>query len=404
MKKTRAWLYGIAGVLGGLALTLHTAQPAIAQPCFAAADPDPFFAAPGDIGDFAPGDVIDSKGMPPIPALPGVGVTLVKFRSSDSHGNPIAATTTVLTPPWRAPGSPLISYQAFINSLGSQCGVSKAIYSGDLASGIREVPMFNLWLDRGITIALPDHLGPTFAYGAAKLGGQITLDGIRAVQRDPQFGVANAPTVLAGYSGGGMTTGWAAALQPSYAPDLHLAGAAFGGAPENLVEMMSGIGYSAHPAFGLAFAAAIGLEREYPTELPISEHLNALGRDIEAQMSNSCVGQLLALGAGHSVTDFATDTTLADDPSVLDVLNQNSLDQYPGTPAIPIFEWHSPNDPLLPVDAIERTDGRWCAAGVPVTTLQFPIGEHLTTAVFGFPEALAWIESRISGVPAPSNC
>lgn len=37
-----------------------------------------------------------------------------------------------------------------------------------------------------------------------------------------------------GYSGGAAAIGWAAALQPSYAPDINLAGAAHGGTPANL--------------------------------------------------------------------------------------------------------------------------------------------------------------------------
>lgn len=73
--------------------TTATAEPLYPQP-----DPDPFYAAPADLGAHQPGDVLDVRAMPPVPLFPGATVTLVKFRSTDSHGGPIAATTTILTP------------------------------------------------------------------------------------------------------------------------------------------------------------------------------------------------------------------------------------------------------------------------------------------------------------------
>ncbi|RMI31429.1 lipase family protein [Nocardia stercoris] len=408
MASTRAVVHGLAGAFGGLALVLQPIGPATASAdatdvAYAAPDPDPFYSTPGNIGDYEPGDVIDSRPMPAVVSLPGIAATLVKFRSNDSHGNPIAATTTVLTPPNHTAGAPLISYQAFINSLGAQCAISHSIYNGDPANGVRELPTFNVWLQRGFTVALPDHLGPDLAYGAARLGGQITLDGIRAVQRLPQLGLAGSPTVMAGYSGGGMTTAWAAAMQPTYAPELHLAGAAIGGAPENMEEMLRGIGTGPNEALGLAMAAAVGLDREYPDRMHLASVLNPNGRSAMSEMANACMGQLIALGAWHSIPEY-TSSSLIDDQDVIGVLRDNSLDFYDGIPSTPIFEWHSPFDPLLPIDAIQRTNGRWCAAGNPVLSLQLPIPEHLVTFAAGFPEAMGWIESRLNGTPAPSNC
>lgn len=92
------------------------------------------------------------------------------------------------------------------------------VAAGDPNLVVREAPAWNVLLQRGWTLALPDHLGPRFAYGAAKLGGQITLDGIRAVQRVPDLRVEHSPVAMAGYSGGGMATAWAAALAATYAP------------------------------------------------------------------------------------------------------------------------------------------------------------------------------------------
>ncbi|MEC3956361.1 lipase family protein [Nocardia sp. CDC153] len=391
--------------LGALpVLLVLAAAPVGASPLYPTPDPDPFYAAPPDIGAAAPGEVLAVRAMPPLPLFPGVSVSLVKFRSTNSAGDPIAATTTVLRPANAIPGAPLLSYQHIINGLGTQCAVSHVLYTQDPNLAVREAPVLNGLLLRGWSIALPDHLGPTIAYGAARLGGLITLDGIRAVQRVREFGLQTSPVALLGYSGGGMATSWAAALQPQYAPELHLVGAAEGGVPMNLVKMIEGLGYQHHPVFGLALAAAIGLEREYPDQLPVSDNMNAAGIAARNAIANGCTNDILVAGAGHSVLDFAASTSLVSDPRARRVVEDNSIELFDGVPGIPIFEWHAPQDALIPVDAIDNTMRHYCAAGLPVESELFPSPDHLTTAVLGAPTAINWIDARFRGEPAPSNC
>ncbi|WUD69744.1 lipase family protein [Nocardia sp. NBC_00508] len=390
-------------MLGGVALALLLTTTVPAEPVYPRPDPDPFYNAPADLAARQPGDVLDVRAQPPLAMFPGATVTLVEFRSTDSHGAPIAATTTVITPFGHPPDGPLLSYQHFINALGAECAVSHMLYSGDL-NLTTTGSMLNVVLAQGWSVALPDHLGPRFAFGAARLGGQITLDGIRAVQRLPQLGVGHSRVVMAGYSGGGMTTGWAAALQPSYAPELEIAGAAVGGAPMNLATMARALGLDPHPAFGLAMAAAIGLEREYPDQVPTSSHLSPRGLEVRDAMANSCTNDILAVGTGGSAREYVTTTSIFDSPAAWAVVEENSLELYGGTPKVPVFEWHSPSDPLIPIDAIDNTDRRWCAAGVPLQTLHVSAPEHMTAAVEGAPAALLWLEGRVRGEPAPAIC
>ncbi|WP_405486142.1 lipase family protein [Nocardia sp. NBC_00511] len=396
-------LRGFGAVAAGLAIagSMPTAQ---AAPSYPQPDPDPFYARPADVADHAPGDVLAVRPMPPLLIFPDTTVTMVKFRSTNSQGGPIAAVTTVLTPREHQPDGPLLSYQHIINGLGAQCAVSRVLYTSDPNLQVREAVALNAALRRGWSVALPDHLGPDFAYGAAKLGGQITLDGIRAAKRVPELAVGNSRVAMAGYSGGGMATAWAAALAPRYAPELEIAGAATGGVPMNLVKMVNSLGFQPHPAFGLAMAAAIGLEREYPDRLPISSQMNAQGVAVRDAMANGCTNEIMALGAGHSAREFAASTSMIDDPAVLSVLDENSLELYDGVPNMPVFEWHSPSDPLIPVDAIVNTDRRYCAAGVRLQMDMNVSPEHLSAAVLGLPSALAWVDARLRGEPAPSNC
>ncbi len=403
-RSTRRGMRRMLAALGGTALGLAMAATAGATPLFHAPDPDPFYSAPPDLADRQVGDVLDVRALPPLATFPGSTVNLVKFRSTDSRGGPIAATTTVITPFNHVVDGPLLSYQHIINALGAECAVSHELYSNDPNLVIREAPALNSVLLQGWSVALPDHLGPNLAYGAARLGGQITLDGIRAVKQVAGLGLGRSRAAMAGYSGGGMATAWAAALQPTYAPDLDIAGAAYGGVPMNLITMVTALGADSHPAFGLAMAAAIGMEREYPDRLPISENMNANGLAVGGRMANSCTNDIIATGAGHSAMEYAASTALIDNPDARAVLEENSLEYFDGIPTMPIFEWHSPSDPLLPVDAIDHTDRRYCDAGVRLQVDPIPIPEHMTTAVVGMPLAIDWVSARLNGVPAPRMC
>lgn len=402
-RRLRPWSR-VAGVIASGLMMLVSAPAGHAQPIYPAPDPDSFYSQPADIANYRPGDVIDTRPMPALAEFPETDITLVQFRSTNSEGKPIAAVTTVLTPRDRKPDGPLLSYQHIINGLGAQCSVSRVLYTNDPNLMVREAPAYNFALRRGWSIAMPDHLGPQFAYGAAKLGGQITLDGIRAVRQIDELRLHNSPVVMAGYSGGGMATAWAAALAKTYAPELNIAGAAAGGVPMNLVKMLETLGLGAHPVFGLALAAGLGLEREYPQRFPLSEQLNDRGLQVRQTVANSCTNDLIAAGAGRGALDFAKTTSMMDDSDARAVVEENSLELYDGTPNMPIFEWHSPIDGLVPVDAIVNTVKRWCGAGVTVQSLAVPVPDHLTAAVLGLPHVLSWIDARFRGETATGNC
>ncbi|MDL9938411.1 lipase family protein [Gordonia sp. ABSL1-1] len=368
--------------------------------------PDNFYSQPADIAKYTNGQIIRARTRPNPPAFFDIRTVQLKFRSTDSQGKPIAAVTTVLIPNHKRPNGPLLSFEHIVNAVGLQCAPSQALWTQDPNLTIREAPALNTVLQQGWTIAIPDHLGPRSAYGAARLGGQITLDGIRAARNFAPADVRASRVALAGYSGGGMAAAWAAALAPRYAPELHLVGAAYGGAPMNLIKMAEGLGYNnPHPAFGLAFAAAIGLSREYPDQIPMRKFLSPLGSSMYMQMRNACTNDILRLGAGHSAKQVAIGgRQVFENRTARRVVEDNSLALYPGVPKAPIFEWHSPTDVLIPVSSIVHTLGRYCRAGTRVQVLLTPSPDHLSAAVIGLLPALRYLTDRFNGIPAPNEC
>lgn len=390
-----------AGIVGA-------APAAVASPIiYPAVLSDDFYAAPTDLAAHQPGDVLAARPVPAPALFFNADALQLKFRSTNSQGAPIVAITTVLSPHAAAADRPLLSFQHIVNALGLECAPSQALYTNNPNLMIREAPALNGALQQGWTVAIPDHLGPTSAYGAARLGGQITLDGIRAVQNYAPLELANSAVGLAGYSGGGMATAMAAALAPTYAPELTLAGSAFGGAPLNIGKMAQGLGGAPHPAFGLAMAAALGLEREYPEQMPVSAQLNEPGVALRDSIANACTNDILSNGAGRSidsVTDAANGVALLDDPAVQDVFSDNSVEDIASVPNAPIYEWHAADDVLIPVDSITSTMRRYCDAGVAVRSEIVRSPDHLSAAVIGLPGAISFLADRFNGRPPTTNC
>ncbi|MEU7634080.1 lipase family protein [Nocardia sp. NPDC049220] len=375
--------------------------PASAQPLYPTPDPDPFYAAPSDLASLQPGDVVRLRRVGTGPYVGSEGWQ-VAFRSTNSTGNPVMGVTTVLRP-MGVPNPPLVSYQALINSLGTKCQPSRSLLNGgmpeeDMVAGAMAP------IARGWAVSMPDYLGPTSAYGAAKLSGMMTLDSIKAVKKTADLGLAASPVAIAGYSGGAMATAWAAALQPTYAPDLRLTAAVAGGIPADLEEMATALGFEPHPGFGLAFAAAMGLEREYPDRLPVSEQLNENGLWFRELTHDACRKFLLFHGAFRSAEQMAASKNLMDSPEAHAVLRENSLRYFEGVPGIPTYFWQARFDELTHFGPVAELADRYCKAGTPLQFRPYDITEHMTAAITGFGGAWNYLEARFRGEPAPTSC
>lgn len=394
----RRRLSRLAAVLGVLAIVVGTlGVGTVAAAVYPVAEPDSFYWAPPDIGSYQPGDVVHSRSVP-APGFPGATAWQLVYRSTNSAGAAIAAVTTLLVPGGGG-ARPLVSYQPFVNSLGLRCAPSHSLFDGSL----REAPALNLLLARGWAVAVPDHLGPAGAYGAARLGGRLTLDGVRAVQRFAPAGLAGSPVGLAGYSGGGMATGFAAALAPEYAPELPIVGAAMGGVPVNIGKLALDVGAAPNPLFGLGFAAANGLEREYPDVMSLDERMTPAGRELRDRIADACTDEIIGAAANRSFSDYFTGGVDDVSGAQIGVLHENSLETFPGVPRTPVYQWHGGSDVVNPWLAREVA-GRYCAAGTPVRFEIIPGADHTAAIAPGSANAFGYLADRFAGVPASSNC
>lgn len=389
-------------VVSAAALAALTAVPASASsPAPGSVPPgqDPFYTAPSNIGTYANGQVVASRQYTSYLFL-GANAWQISYRTNDSHGNAELGVTTLLVPqtPWVGTGArPVVSMQSPEDSTGEQCAPSYTIASNNDG---QDAGLAGPLLAAGWAVAVPDYEGPGSHYAAGPQAGHAVLDGIRAVRNFGQGGITSAnPVALDGYSGGAQATGWAAQLQPSYAPEIKLTGAAMGGTPADLTAVARSLDGGIFSGF--EFAASWGIDKEWP-ESGIDSILNAQGKADFAAIANQCESTLLSNFSGKTLS---SDTTVADPLSygpVAAVLAEDKLGA--SVPMTPIYDYHAVTDEIVPVAQDDALVSSWCSMGATVTKVRDLVGEHVEEAVLQTPAVVAWLTSRFNGVAATNTC
>ncbi|WP_158726713.1 lipase family protein [Tomitella fengzijianii] len=372
---------------------------------------DPFFSYPDDPEQLAgrdDGEVIRHRRAGTVQiGLPGNRLHQFMFRSDNAHGEPIAATASLLVPdrPWNGPGPrPVVVNAAAIDSLGATCTPSYALVHKPFEF---EIPPFTAtMLDSGFAVLVPDHEGPRMAYAAGILAGHIVLDSVRAMRRLPALprtGIdEDSRLALTGYSGGAIAAGWAAQLQPVYAPEVDFAGAAIGGVPADLSllpKTMNGTLGS-----GLFIAASFGLAREYPRLLT---SLNDFGQTLaRSPAKDLCAKALMASGIAMQRIETFTYPGVLDSPGVRAVMAENRLGGVPPETPVMLFQASSAaflGDEWIPESGVTTLRDEWCAMGTDV--VYAPVaGEHLSGAFTSFPMVVRYLSDRLAGIPQAPGC
>ena len=361
---------------------------------------DPFYVPPAGYEMAAPGAILRTRPV----TVTGLGIpipvqsTQMLVRSTDAHGRPAAVVSTLMIPQGAYPGPgtrPLLSYQPATDSLGDQCNPSYTLRTGTE----KELPLIASSLSRGWAVVVTDYQGPRNAFAAGRMAGHAVLDGVRAAEHLPSTGLAGAatPVGLWGYSGGGLATGWAAQLQPSYAPELAVTGIASGGTPADLEA--AGRQIDGGPAAGLFLAAAIGMSREYPELLTL---LNDRGRALVDQIGDMCLAQEVASYPFRHLNEFTTSSDPLGTPVAQAVLNDNEMGG--ARPSAPVYVYHSLFDELVPYASATALKSAWCSRAARVQLYTDILSEHNVLAVTGAPAAVSYLAARFAGTPAPSNC
>jgi hypothetical protein len=377
----------VAAVLAG---TLS--WPATATATELSARPNASVAAPGDLISAEPMTAYVSPFIPM-----DARAWRIRYRSTTVDGQPTEVSGTVLVPTvaYRGPGPrPLIGYAVGSQGLADRCAPSRQLAAGSEYEGAQLAAV----LAKGWAIALTDYPGlgtpGDHSYVVGHALGRAVLDAIRAARRLPGTGLdPQGPLGVFGYSEGGNAAGWAIQLQPAYAPELTLAGAAVGAAPSQFPELATTLDGGLF-AFLLLYAA-IGFDASYP-ELQLDRYLNAFGRDTVARYRDTCLPEAIALGLllPKHVSAYSTSNPLAT-PEWIRRLTENNLGGI--APETPVLLGAARLDEVIPHRQMLTVYRQWCALGVDAHFHDILIGEHITGSLFFAPRALDFLADRFAG-------
>jgi cephalosporin-C deacetylase-like acetyl esterase len=393
MTAQRRGCVSVATVIAFLA-TVAVAMPAQARAAIAT----PNTGEPGEVVTAAPAVyTVDPLLHTP---MPRVRATRVVYRSSTAAGEPDTVSGTVLVPTTPYPGRrPVVGYAVGTHGLGDDCAPSHQMSQGTET----ETLQISGLLAAGWAVAVTDYEGlgtpgqHTYMVGPSM--GHAVLDVVRAATRLPGTGLSiDGPVAVWGYSQGGAAAGWAAQLQPSYAPELRLAGAAVGGVPADIAAVARHLDGGAF--FGLAVAAVIGLDAAFP-DLRLPDNLSGLGRMLLTAHRNDCLAGLIPAFALRSFAQLTTTDLLAR-PDWQAAFARSLLGGTP--PRVPILMQHGLFDEVIPYSIGNDLRHQYCAEGVTVDFRTYPLADHVLGALVTAPDAITWLTARFTGTPATTNC
>ncbi|EFY97730.1 secretory lipase family protein [Metarhizium robertsii] len=377
---------------------------------------DPFYAVPDNISRVEPGTILRRrKPLSPIAAFGIAPLNLnssyqLLYRTTDSFGNATATVLTVLIP-HKADRSKLLSYQVAEDAASIDCAPSYALQLHSAAGPLLgtlltqgELILVQGALDEGWVVVIPDFQGPNAAFLANRRAGYATLDGIRAALNSSPFtGIrGNSTITMWGYSGGSLATNHAAELQPEYAPELQIAGAAVGGTVPNITNALTSINKGLFA--GLIPTGILGLSAEYPDVAQlVQDHLKLEKSEAFLKAGTRC---LLANAAAYLLKDiidmFDDRNFMYQNKIVVQVLNENALGKK--TPKIPLYWYKSVFDQVSPIADSDAVVKKYCDGGASVEYVRDIASEHGSYAVMGAPKALYWLKNIMKGGKPKSGC
>ncbi|KAI8086685.1 secretory lipase family protein [Halteromyces radiatus] len=376
---------------------------------------DPFYIPSAGFENQKPGTILKSRTLSgnSLALLSGLPQNLKAvyqflYRTTDGLGNATATVTTLMVPN-NADPTKLVSYQVAEDAPFIDCAPSYALQKGTSLTGVLpqvEILLMDALLGRGYYVNTADYEGPKSMFTVGAMAGHGVLDSIRAVLASGnQTQLHSDATVqMWGYSGGALATGWAAQLQPSYASELKIVGAAMGGTPVNVNATLNAI--NGGPFAGLIPAGILGLSHQYDD---LAAYINQILLPDKKQefldAQNSCLAPLILKYAFKNINSFVSRPDFMADPIATKVITDNIMGKV-GAPKIPLFMYHAIHDEVVPMQPAFDMYNSWCSSN-SATSIQFvkdELSEHAILAITGAANAMNFLIDGFNNKTAPSGC
>ncbi|KHL19292.1 secretory lipase [Mumia flava] len=426
-----------AALVAGLGLQ---AAPATAdEPVVSRGVTIPTFYTPPSSLPAADGAVVRSEPLKLGLSLPGLDgplpgtATRLMYKSTDANDEPVAVTGAYIEPAARWSGwgpRPLVVLAPGTLGQGDQCAASLALENpltlslgsteSTVSVGYENLAIYRL-LAKGVAVAVTDYVGlgatdRLHTYVSRVDGGHAVLDAARAALNLDGTSVTDKSRIgFYGYSQGGGATASAAELQPSYAPELNLAGVYAGAPPADLRSTIDGIDGSA--LFAALGWTINGMAQTEPSLAPLlDDYVNAQGKAALEDVSTMCVGDaLLSYGFKKSSSWTKDGRSLAEivdsDAQIRAVVDDQKIGRL--RPQVPVRVATGTADDSVPHAQARQLAVDWCAKGANVTyePVVLPnlgdkvvLTNHFLPLIADQGSALSWLTDRLKGWPSLSNC
>ncbi|KAF2429700.1 LIP-domain-containing protein [Tothia fuscella] len=336
----------------------------------------------------------------------------IKYRTQNSLGVPSETIVTVLEP-FNAKKDALFLYHFFSDASWNGCNPSLALQTGtpqDNSFTQLQTLFIIEALSKGWYVSVPDDGGMQAAFGAGLQWGYATLDSIRAVRASGNItGISDDPTVsLYGYSGGASAAGWATELQPTYAPDVRIDGAAIGGLIPNfgiLAESLNGVERSRFLP-----ATTLGIAHDYPNMTAwLAENLVPEYEAEFRRADHQCFDSNNNMYAGIDIGKYFKNGY----GSLMNDTVPNSVRHWAGTmgnrgpPKVPWYLFQAVGDDASPIGLTDLLYEKHCANGATIVYERNPRPlNHSMECIAGLPGAFEYLSDIHNRVPnaVPPGC
>jgi dienelactone hydrolase len=354
-----------------------------------------FYLPPNPLPKAAPGTLIKSEPFPGTPA--GSQAWRIMFHTTALDGSDVAESGMVIAPVGAAPsgGRDVVGYAHFTTGAGQICAPSLSTSPFVDVEGLPE------FIQAGYVVVAPDYqglgvAGPQTSFLVGESEGRSVLDAVRAA-RHLSGAAVGTRVVTWGHSQGGHASMFAAQLASSYAPDLHVLGAAGAGTPGPLGQLLPGASADTEE---VAFALiAIG---SYGNANPGTNPANVLTAAAQQQLPsamNTCTLQIETSDSALVNNLFATDPSTV--PPWQHVLAENS----PGgvDPKVPVFLAQGGMDTLVTPASTAVLVKDYCDLGVAVQLTTYPDATHTLVGLSSLNDLVPWMAARFAGQPATNS-
>ena len=196
-------------------------------------------------------------------------------------------------------------------------------------------------------------------------------------------------------------------MQPDYAPELKILGAAVGGIISNINSTIHIINKTPHAGFGPA--GLLGLHKAYESEefnkLLHSETFPENKTEFMSPL-HLCASDVLEKFSGKDIYSyFLSGEGFLNSPIVKDIVEKAGIMGKHGVPQIPMYFYQAVEDEVMPISGNDALIDSYCSKNVKsLQYIRHTAGNHAATSFAGAGGAVGFLKDRFNGVAAPKGC